>query len=167
LTPKQYEEFLHEALHELNALKDRSRSSFSLGLWERWDYEEDRGRITFSSNGIPKVIAEVLVVGTTSVIEGTWLWGWANKSTPAALTRALSAVRAFGEAEGLPVLTEPSWPADEYHGWEMTAIAAKLVGAKGAYRTPRTTGGHSYYLFTDLGFVDGGSPKRPTSERPH
>ena len=165
MTPQQYEEFLHDAVHELNSLKDRSRSSFSLGLWERWDYEEDRGAITFSSNGIPKVIAEVLVVGTTSVIEGTWLWGWANKSVPAKLTRALSAVRAFGEAEQLPVLTEPNWPTDEYHGWEMTAIAAKFIEAKGAYRTPRSTGGHTYYLFTDLRFTD--SPRIDSSDRPH
>ena len=106
-------------------------------------------------------------MGTTSVIGGTWLWGWANKSIPTVLTRALSAVKAFGEAEALPVLTEPSWPTDEYHGWEMTAIAARLVGAKGPYRTPRTTGGHSYYLFTDLRFADGLFPRRPTSGRPH
>ncbi len=32
----------------------------------------------------------------------------------------------------------------------MTAVAVKIVGALGGYRTPRDNGGHSYYIFTKL-----------------
>ena len=78
---------------------------------------------------------------------------------PASQTARLDQVRVFGATESLPILTTPSWPDDEYHGWEMTAIAAKIVGAKGGYRAPRASGGYSYYIFTDIRFAGGAGEK--------
>ena len=36
----------------------------------------------------------------------------------------------------------------------MTAIAARILEAKGAYRCPRDAGGYTYLLYTDLAFAD-------------
>jgi hypothetical protein len=96
----------------------------------------------------------VQVVGTTSAKTNSRLWAWANESVPASQTTRLAEVRAYGEAEALPILTEDYWPDDEYHGWEMTAVTAKITRAIGAYRTPGTNGGYSYYVFTSLRFVN-------------
>ena len=131
---EQFRAFRHATYHELMELNSACEGEFRIGHWERWDYDADAGTIIFSETGIQKVIAEVQLVGTTSAKSNTWLWGWANSSVPRARTVQIERVRAFGEAESLPMLTEPSWPDDEYHGWEMTAIAAKLIHGKGGYR---------------------------------
>ena len=49
-------------------------------------------------------------------------------------------MRTFGETERFANLTVPKWPANEANGWEMTAVAAKVLDAPGAYRTPNDTG---------------------------
>ena len=43
-------------------------------------------------------------------------------------------VRQYGDKNRFEKLTEPKWTAEEVDGWEMTAIAAYLLKAKGAYR---------------------------------
>jgi Family of unknown function (DUF6882) len=53
------------------------------------------------------------------------------------LWAALDRVRAFGQEHGLDELTVGGWEAgDEEAAWQMTAIAAKLVGAMSVYRGP-------------------------------
>src|SRR5262249_33310124 len=113
MTPMQYEEFRHSAVHELNMLVEQCRQQYLLGEWERWDYDEEFDRITFSTTGRSGVVCDVSVVGTTSVLENTWLWSWANQSISASRTSFLDSVRAFGHSESIPALTEPSWPLDE------------------------------------------------------
>jgi len=49
-------------------------------------------------------------------------------------------VREFGEANGYGKLTTPFLDADEYTGWEMTAVAEHVLNALGAYRFPTDDG---------------------------
>jgi hypothetical protein len=149
---KKFSEFRHEAVHELKHLNEICEQEFRIGTWPRWDYDLNRGTLTFSKDGVPKVVALIQVVGTTSIEVGTWLWAWANASLPAAVTMAMEKVRAFGEAENLAELTQPRCADDEYLGWEMTAIAAKLLGAKGGYRCPGEKG-FLYVVFSSLQFA--------------
>jgi hypothetical protein len=150
MTGEQYEKFRHTAVHELMSLNALCQRQFSIGSWEHWRYDAESGTLTFSEGGVPRVIATVQVVGTTSTKSHTWLWGWANQSVPPARTALLAEVRRFGEVESLSILIQPEWPDDEHHGWEMAAITAKIIGAKGAYRAPRDSGGYSYYVYTDV-----------------
>lgn len=159
MTEEEFAQFRHSAHHELMELNSLCEQQFFVGHWERWDYDGDLGTITFSEGGLAKVIAEVQLVGTTSTRSGTWLWGWANDSVPRSRTIQIDQVRAFGIAESLPVLSEPSWHDDEYHGWEMTAIAAKLLHARGGYRAPRQGAGFSYYVYTSIGWAQEEGPK--------
>ena len=45
-------------------------------------------------------------------------------------------VRVFGEVRGIRKLAEAHFEADEIDGWELTQIAAYLLGADGVYRAP-------------------------------
>jgi len=87
-------------------------------------------------------------------VAGTWLWSWANDCFPENVVAPVRKVKEFGIAEKLRELTEDSSPDDEYLGWAMTAIAARILEAKGAYRCPRDAGGYTYLLYTDLAFAD-------------
>lgn len=44
-------------------------------------------------------------------------------------------------------------PMDEYLGWEMAAITARLIEAKGIYRCP-VENGELYVVYTDLKLAD-------------
>jgi hypothetical protein len=150
--PEQFSEFRHDAVHELMHLNRLCEEEFRIGSWQRWDYDLERATLTFSENGVPKVLASIQVIGTTSVSGGTWMWGWANESLPPNVTKAVAKVREFGQAENIAKLTEAELRDDEYLGWEMTAVAAKLLGAKGAYRCPDENG-FVYVVYSSIGFA--------------
>jgi hypothetical protein len=62
-------------------------------------------------------------------------------------------LRSFGAKPGFEKLTQASWPGDETDGWEMTAAAAMLLSAKGAYRAPDENGA-LFLIFTDIHRVE-------------
>lgn len=159
MTPEGFDEFRHEAVHGLMDLNEKCNQTFKIGTWPRWDYDLDSGTLTFSENGVPRVIAQIQVVGTTSTAAKTWMWAWANESMPSCVTSKLSEVRDFGRREGLQKLIEPEIADDEFLGWAMTAIAARLIHAKGAYRCPSDRG-FLYLIYTDIGFADQGAVVR-------
>jgi hypothetical protein len=150
---EQFSKFRHDAVHALMRLNEAIAQQFRLSSWPRYDYELKAGTLTFSKDGIPGVIASIQVVGTTSKAEGTWLWSWANASLPNTSTDQMETVRAFGEGENLSLLKNPYAEDDEYLGWAMTAIAAKILDAKGGYRCP-SGDGFIYFVYTDLAFAE-------------
>ena len=152
MNPKEYAAYRHEAVHQLMSLNKECKRAFRVILWDRWDYDFDAGTLTFSENGTPRVIASIQVVGTTSKSGGTWLWAWANESLPFKVTKAVRKVRAFGKAEKLTELTQKSLPDDEHLGWAMSAVAARVLGSKGAYRCPDDNG-FVYFVYCSLRFV--------------
>jgi len=89
---------------------------------------------------VAKVVADIQFVGSISTESDTWLWAWANDSVDPKLSAALSVVREFGEKSGFEHLTSKKWHAHGVDGWEMVSIAAFLLNARGAYRTPKGNG---------------------------
>jgi hypothetical protein len=109
-------------------------------------------QLVFSDGGQRKVVADIQFVGSVSPDTETWLWAWNNDSVDPELCRALLTVRAYGEAHGFPHLVSSKWPAQEVDGWEMTAIAAFLLQAKGAYRS-RGESGYTFMIMTAIGWA--------------
>lgn len=159
MEPGQFSVFRHEAVHELMRLNELCEKEFHISSWPRWDYDLEPGTLTFSENGVAKVLATIQVVGTTSVSGGTWMWGWANESLPPNVKKEVARVREFGQAENIPELTKAVLPDDEYIGWGMTAVAAKLLGVRGAYRCPGSNG-FVYVVYSSIGFA-ASDPDRP------
>jgi hypothetical protein len=150
---EQFAAYRHEAVHQLMELNECCEKTHRISSWPRWDYNFDAGTLTFSENGVPKVIATIQVIGSTSISGGTWLWAWANESFPAKVTEAVRRVRAFGQAENLIQLTQECLPDDEYLGWGMSAVAVKILRSKGAYRCPGDNG-FVYVVYSSLRFAD-------------
>ena len=153
MEPEQFLKFRHESVHELMRLNELCEQEFHISSWPRWDYDLDFGTLTFSQDGVPRVVASIQVVGTTSISGGTWLWAWANQSLPANVTQAMSKVLAFGKAEDITELIESEREDDEYIGWAMTAVAANGLKAKGAYRCPGDNG-FVYVVYSSIEFAN-------------
>ena len=136
MTYPEYETFLSESTGYLKARIERAKEQFGVGSFPRYEYDLFRGEIWWSEIGAPKVRGRVTVVGSISTKSNTWLWSWGNPHFSDIILGDIDKVRALGESEGIAKLTEKKWDAEEVDGWEMTAIAARLLEAEGAYRSP-------------------------------
>lgn len=136
----EYENFLSEATDYLRSRSDQANAQFDVGRLPRYDCDLSRGEIWWNDVDAPKVRARITLVGSISTVSNTWLWSWANSHFADVPLGDIELVRKFGEVESIAKLTEPKWKADEVDGWEMTAIAARLLEAQGAYRPPGKNG---------------------------
>lgn len=141
-----------EAYEQLMAQQDQLAEAFKLGSWPRFDYDLEQAALIFSEDGMPKVRAQIQVAG--SVGSHDWLWSWANTSLPEICFSDVLNVRAFGAEHGIEILTSSSVGSDELSqlGWDLTAVAARVTGAIGAYRAP-TKSGAIFSLIKSIGFV--------------
>jgi len=151
-SPDWYRSWCHEAVHQLEEKNARLNSEFRILDWPRFDYDIDAGTLIFSENGAPKVVTEIQVIGTTSAKAGNWLWGWANSHWPEDRVADAQRVRAFGEEHGICELTHDTIDDKDLNGlgWELTAVAARVTDAIGAYRPPRTEGGALYLTYKSV-----------------
>jgi hypothetical protein len=140
-----FDEFLHPVVHESMKKNELFRKTY--GQHERWDWDDDASTLTFSDAGVPKLRVYVSVAGTT---EGdSWEWSWANGNIEAHTRLDIEKVREFGEQKGFDRLTTAFWEADEYTGWEMTAVAVHVLDAPGSYRFP-TERGYCYLVYRTI-----------------
>ena len=162
MSPEEFEEFRAQTFDSLVQINELCKQEFRIGSWQRWDYELEAGTLTFSNDGVPRVMATIQAVGSTSNKSGTWMWGWANQSLPAKVTDQLYRLKQFGERENLSQLTEATFTADEELGWEMAAIATRILEGKGVYRCP-SKNGFLFLVFMDICFID--TDRRSESKR--
>ena len=153
--PDWFPGWRHDAVHQLQDKNERLRAEFRLGDWPRYDYDFDAGTLIFSAQGVPKVIAEIQIAGTTSAEVGNWLWAWANASLPPELVTASRLVRAFGEEHGISDLTGETVEGDDLNalGWRLTSIMVRVTNALGAYRPPRDEGGSLYLIYKSISWA--------------
>lgn len=135
-----FAELVQEACEWTANRQEALKRVYEIGTYERFDWYQERGIIIFSTAGIPKIVADIQFVGTTSRLTRSWLWAWRNASFLEPVTRASNHVRQFGESEEHLKLTRPKWHANETDGWEMASVQAWLTRAEGVYRTPSPVG---------------------------
>ena len=112
--------------------------NFKLLEYKSWLYDQTTGKLTFSDDGVEQLVIDYEEVGSVSYNSNTWLWAWANPHLEDKIKSEITTVRDYGHQRDLEKLVTPKWKAREVDGWEMTAIAAYLLNAKGAYRIPHS-----------------------------
>ena len=148
----EFENLLGKSIEYLRACNAKSERHFGIGSYQRYEYDLTRSEMWWSSLDGPKVRGKVTVVGTLSSISDTWFWAWANPHFRGIEAGLIDKVRAFGECEEIPKLTEEKWEADEVDAWEMTSICARLLESEGAYCSPGDSGS-LFLLYNDLEFI--------------
>lgn len=152
LDAEGFADLLGHACTRIKAQQDEVLERFGLADFERWEIDSDSLRIVFSSPGVPSATAEYQVVGTFSLQSNTWLWGWANASFDPRETAEIDRLRVFGEVRGIDRLTHQKWNAEQVDGWEMTSLAAHVLGADALYRLPSEKV-MTFLLLRNLGVV--------------
>jgi len=143
-----FQDFIHPFTHEIIGKNERNEALY--GRHVRWDWDEEKSLLTFSDPDNSTLRIKVTVVGTT---EGdSWQWSWANPNFEAHEKLGMEQVREFGKSTGYEQLISPFAKADEYTGWEMTAVAAHVLDALGSYRFP-TDDGYCYLVYRKIEVV--------------
>ncbi|HEY6505994.1 MAG TPA: hypothetical protein VIZ28_18595 [Chitinophagaceae bacterium] len=135
--------------------QDTCNSIYRIEDYQHWYYDQYTGELTFSDNDTTKLIIDYEEVGSLSFKSNTWLWAWENPHLEEKIKSKIGLVRDYGIKRGFEKLKNPKWTADEYDSWEMTAIAAYLMNAKGAYRVPsKDSTLYSFMIFKSIRLPD-------------
>jgi hypothetical protein len=148
-TADELDRLVQKAVPFLDERQTQLIKQFQISQWERYDYDQETAKLVFSHRGQPKVIADILFVGSVSKSSETWLWSWANSSILEPVKARMREVREYGEAHRLLKLAGAHWKATKRDGGEMTAVAALLLDAVGAYRCPSEKG-FLFMVMTDV-----------------
>ncbi|PZR24797.1 MAG: hypothetical protein DI535_20865 [Citrobacter freundii] len=150
-----FAELSDKAYDYLREKQQNCQSVFKLGDYKRWYYDQVTGVLTFSDNEADKLRIDFEDVGSFSLKSNTWLWAWDNPHVQEKVRSEITMVRDFGQARNFELLTTPQWEAEEPDAWQMTAIAAYLMQAKGAYRAPSSNGQlYSFFIFKTICWTD-------------
>ena len=149
-----FENLSDKAYAYIQKQQDSNNTVFKIDQREKWFYDQETGILTFSDSGIKKIEISYEYVGSLSFKSNTWLWAWDNPNIDEKVKSQISIVRKYGLRRGFDKLINPKWKADEYDAWEMTAIAAYLMNAKGAYRVPSNDNNlYSFMLYKEIKLV--------------
>lgn len=129
-------------------------AQFGLDFSMQYEWNLDRAEIVFKSKGRPIVRAALQFLGSITGRGGTWLWGWANDSIPAAATKRLAEIRRYGEDQGFPKLTEAEWTPEGVEGHDVMFVSACILGAPAFF--------HDHYQNLALFFVLEGFERIPS-----
>lgn len=144
---KEFNRLISKAVSFLEKRQTRLWKKFRIGEYERFDWDQETGQLLFSHSGKPRVIVDIVFVGSVSTRSNTWLWSWANDSYLENVKSRMREVRGYGAQHRLLKLAAAHWSATEQDGWEMTAVASLLLDAVGAYRSPSERG-FSFMIMT-------------------
>jgi hypothetical protein len=100
LSPEEFEDFREQAHNSPVQINELCKQEFKIGALQHWAYELENGTLTFSSDGVPRVIAAIQAAGSTPNKSGTWMWGWANPWPDAWCTICHQPFKEDGEWNG-------------------------------------------------------------------
>jgi Family of unknown function (DUF6882) len=144
-----WEAFLADCGNGLHRKQELLKAEFSLDTHKRYHWDQATGELIFSNDGVPAVVATIQFVGSISTVSHTWLWSWANFDLLENVRTRVIAVRKLGERKGFPRLTVPKWRAEKAGGWEMSAVAAHVLDARGVFCSPGE-GFYGFMVMTDV-----------------
>ena len=153
LFSESYSDLAKEATELVREANVTLGEKYKMGTWERWDLDQERGLLKFSNAGTEKLRFKACIVGSLSTKSETWLWSWANKSILEEMSSPILTVKKYGEQNAAEKLTKEKWNATEVEGWEVSAVACKLIHGLGVYRGP-TGNGFVFIIPTELVFYE-------------
>jgi hypothetical protein len=138
-------DWLHAAVHRVQARQDRWTARHGINDQARFDYcfDEGQARLAFGDGGAGafRVRCDAHVIGSWGRNSGTWLWGWANDHWEPRATEMIVRVKRRGEREGILSLVRSGFAADEDLAWSLAASALDSIPElEGIYRCPGDNG---------------------------
>ena len=127
------EVFVKQAVEEVRAKDLKHAEDWRLGEQINWAADHETGVIAFKFDDGTVATAPMQTIGTYTLADGTFMWGWDHPSVKEPLRKNAKLALKFGQDNELPRYTTPVVACTEEEAWEFTATAAKLGNANGAF----------------------------------
>ena len=139
----------HAAFHELQRRQEQMIATHGLSGDIQYHWSLDDAVISFSRNGQEFLRGRITSIGSVNSVKQTWLWSWANKSTPAIAQGDMAEVRRYGEEHGFPLRVWESFVSDPAQVQQAVGMAAQILDAEGMWRD-RSGDLELWFLIRDL-----------------
>lgn len=139
MTDEEFGRFIASAMEELQEKQKSMAEAYKLGDWARWWFDQNTEKLDFfDEEGMKRIQASFVDIGSYSSESNTWKWAWANDSLTDSLREKASTLRALGDLTGFEIFDDDV--AVEIDGepmaWELAALGVRHLGALGVYRAP-------------------------------
>lgn len=92
-----------------------------------WKVDIPTGTVDFGKQGLfgKRRVFPIQLLGTEAESDGCFMWAWANTQSnlPAAVLAKAESLRQWGEANGVPELTQRKVPLADWSGHELAMLA--------------------------------------------
>jgi hypothetical protein len=138
VSDKEFAELAHQSCERSKLRQEAAKQAWpKFVAAKRWYLDEETRTIRFFDDPTREaLVADATITGSFSRRSDSWMWVWANEEYADAERAKVAPVRVFGEVRGIEKLHTGHWAAEEIDGWEVTQIAADLLGAAAIYRVP-------------------------------
>jgi hypothetical protein len=142
-------EFVVAARANLIEQNNAHAQTWQLGKEQGWSADMGMGVIVFRFNNGLSGTTHFQVVGSYDENDGSFLWGWAHPSVPAAFREHANLAKLWGSDNDHPAFISKNVKCSLDDAMDFAAVANSLAGAKGVYR------GHSgkKYIFLTIGDI--------------
>ena len=113
LTEEEQRQLFTTAYEDGRLKQADARDRWHISKFDRWDFDRDARTLTFWDPSLPRLIADVRLVGSFSNLSNTFQWSWVLFPDGEPMTAGISYLRAFGEVRGLARLGTDKFPCDE------------------------------------------------------
>jgi hypothetical protein len=101
----------------------------------RWSYSQPERRATFELPGGRRLEIAAQFLGTWSLDDESWLWGWANTAVEPGCTEQVERALRIDEREaGLAVFWRERYPCEEAFAAKVALLAGTRAGATAVHR---------------------------------
>ena len=149
MTDAEFQEFLDAATAELRQKQETLSNDYGLADAATWGFDQASEKLQFFDEQKRMVVeADVIDAGSYSPKSNSWKWAWANESVLPALRKKAERLKELQDITGMDLFGDPMAFEidDEAMAWELTAMAARHLGALGCYRAPANGEGPVIFL---------------------
>ncbi len=137
MTEAEFKTFAWESLEYMRESMGVCEEEWALSKYRVQETHVEDSTLRFSEGPEPDLTCRVQVVGSYATEDGIWRWAWDNDTISPNLKSDMEDVRAFGAEHSVPPLMTGAWESEsEEVAWGMTALAARILNAKGVHRGP-------------------------------
>lgn len=134
----EFERYLAECSEELKLKNAALEATYGLSNMAKWTLDDHSHVLSFlDENGHAKVKFAITPIGTYSVRQENWKWGWANRKLHTAFREKADSLKDLQAITDFDFFgDDEAFAADEVMAWEMAAAAVNHLSSQGCYRTP-------------------------------
>jgi hypothetical protein len=132
MTPDEFEVFVAKSMKLMSRSIAQCNLEWKFPSYRQWWLSEDV--LTLFDGPLPLIRCQVQVVGEYRTDRNFWRWSWCFIDFRENAIRDMALVKAFGHQHRITDITlEGMRGGDAELGWELSAVAANLLGSMSVY----------------------------------